>query len=73
MYFLSNSKYFILIAFTVILLNVLIRRLPTAVVMISAQVEVELVELEYVDRMDFLEVLGVTREGCGLRKLISET
>lgn len=43
-----------------------------SVVIVSAQVEAELVELEYADRMDFLEALGVTLEGCGLRKLVSE-
>uniref|UniRef100_A0A7S1BGY0 Obg-like ATPase 1 n=3 Tax=Corethron hystrix TaxID=216773 RepID=A0A7S1BGY0_9STRA len=43
-----------------------------AVVLVSAQVEAELVELEADDRNDFLESLGVTLEGCGLRKLVSE-
>ena len=30
--------------------------------------QVELVELKYADMMDFMEDLGVKRQGCGLRK-----
>ena len=43
-----------------------------ATVIVSAQVESELVELDDEDRLDFLESLGVTLEGCGLRKLVRE-
>jgi len=42
------------------------------VVLVSAQVEAELVELEPDDRSDFLESLGVTIEDCGLRALVRE-
>lgn len=42
------------------------------VVLVSAQVEAELVELEDEDRADFLESLGVTLENCGLRALVRE-
>jgi len=42
------------------------------VVLVSAQVEAELVELEPDDRDDFLESLGVTIEDCGLRALVRE-
>lgn len=42
------------------------------VVVVSAQVESELVELSEEDRVDFLESLGVTLEGTGLRKLVRE-
>jgi GTP-binding protein YchF len=42
------------------------------VVLVSAQVEAELVELEDEDRADFLESLGVTLEDCGLRALVRE-
>jgi len=42
------------------------------VVLVSAQVEAELVELEADDRNDFLESLGVTIEDCGLRALVRE-
>jgi len=41
-------------------------------VVVSAQVESELVELSDQDRADFLESLGVTLEGTGLRKLVNE-
>jgi len=41
-------------------------------VLVSAQVEAELVELEDDDRNDFLEALGVTLEDCGLRALVRE-
>jgi len=41
-------------------------------VIVSAQVEAELVELEPDDRAEFLESLGVTLEDCGLRALIRE-
>jgi len=40
------------------------------VVLVSAQVEAELVELEPEDRDDFLASLGVTIEDCGLRALV---
>jgi GTP-binding protein YchF len=41
-------------------------------VVVSAQVESELVDLSPEDRGDFLESLGVTLEGTGLRKLVKE-
>lgn len=41
-------------------------------VIVSAQVEAELVELEHDDRVEFLESLGVTLENCGLRQLVRE-
>lgn len=41
-------------------------------VIVSAQVEAELVELEDADRVDFLESLGVTMENSGLRALVRE-
>jgi len=42
------------------------------IVIVSAQVEAELVDLETEDREEFLESLGVTLENCGLRALIRE-
>ena len=42
------------------------------VVIVSAQVEAELAELEQEERKDFLESLGVTLENCGLRALVRE-
>jgi GTP-binding protein YchF len=42
------------------------------VVIVSAQVEAELVELEDDEREDFLDSLGVTLENCGLRALVRE-
>lgn len=42
------------------------------VVVVSAQVEAELVELEDEERADFLESLGVTMEESGLRALVRE-
>ncbi|KAL3919999.1 MAG: hypothetical protein SGILL_003471 [Bacillariaceae sp.] len=41
-------------------------------VIVSAQVEAELVDLDPDDREEFLESLGVTLEDCGLRALIRE-
>jgi ribosome-binding ATPase YchF (GTP1/OBG family) len=41
-------------------------------VVVSAQVESELVDLSDEDHADFLESLGVTLEGTGLRKLVNE-
>jgi GTP-binding protein YchF len=41
-------------------------------VIVSAQVEAELVDLEPEDREEFLESLGVTLDNCGLRALIRE-
>jgi GTP-binding protein YchF len=41
-------------------------------VLVSAQVECELVELDGPDRLDFLEALGVSEENCGLKALIRE-
>lgn len=41
-------------------------------VIVSAQVEAELVDLDPNDREEFLESLGVTLETCGLRALIRE-
>lgn len=43
------------------------------VVVVSAQVEAELVELALEDRREFLESLGVTEESCGLRALVKAT
>lgn len=42
------------------------------VVLVSAQVEAELVELDPDDRIDFLASLGVTIDDCGLRALVRE-
>jgi len=42
------------------------------VVVVSAQVESELVELSEEERIDFLESLGVSLEDTGLRKLVKE-
>lgn len=41
-------------------------------VLVSAQVEAELAELETEDKLEFLEALGVTLEKCGLRQLVRE-
>jgi len=41
-------------------------------VIVSAQVEAELVELDREDRVDFLESLGVSLDSCGLRQLVRE-
>lgn len=41
-------------------------------VIVSAQVESELIELSLEDRRDFLKSLGVTLEDTGLRKLVRE-
>jgi hypothetical protein len=41
-------------------------------VVVSAQVEAELVDLSVGDRTDFLESLGVKLEDTGLRKLVRE-
>jgi GTP-binding protein YchF len=41
-------------------------------VIVSAQVEAELVELSNEDREEFLESLGVTLENCGLRALVRQ-
>jgi ribosome-binding ATPase len=41
-------------------------------VVVSAQVEAELVELDYEERIEFLESLGVTLEQSGLRALVKE-
>lgn len=42
------------------------------VVLVSAQVEAELVELEDDDKIEFLEALGVGLDDCGLRALVRE-
>lgn len=42
------------------------------VVIVSAQVEAELVELNAEDKLEFLESLGVSLENCGLRALVRE-
>lgn len=44
-----------------------------AMVLVSAQVEAELVDLDVEDRMDFLDSLGVGIDDCGLRRVIRET
>lgn len=41
-------------------------------VLVSAQVEAELAELDDADKTEFLESLGVTMENCGLRALVRE-
>jgi len=41
-------------------------------VIVSAQVEAELVELEAEDKAEFIESLGVTIDDCGLRALVRE-
>lgn len=41
-------------------------------VVVSAQVEAELTDLDLEDRLEFLESLGVQLEDCGLRALIRE-
>lgn len=43
------------------------------IVVVSAQVESELVSLEPDERTEFLEALGVTEEGTGLRALVKAT
>ncbi|CAM9559266.1 unnamed protein product [Ectocarpus sp. 13 AM-2016] len=42
------------------------------VVIVSAQVESELVDLDGEDKQEFLESLGVSEETCGLRALVKE-
>lgn len=42
------------------------------VVIVSAQVEAELAELETADKLEFLESLDVSLENCGLRALVRE-
>jgi len=42
-------------------------------VLVSAQVEAELGDLEDEDRKDFLDSLGVSIDDCGLRRVIRET
>jgi len=42
------------------------------VVLVSAQVEAELVELSQEDKLEFLEALGVSMDDCGLRALVRE-
>ncbi|KAL7473654.1 hypothetical protein ACHAXS_014115 [Conticribra weissflogii] len=41
-------------------------------VLVSAQVEAELVDLDDADKAEFLESLGVTIDDCGLRALVRE-
>jgi len=41
-------------------------------VLVSAQVEAELIELDEDDKADFLESLGVTADSCGLRQVIRQ-
>jgi len=42
------------------------------VVVVSAQVESELVDLDYDDKIEFLESLEVSLDNCGLRALVKE-
>ena len=42
------------------------------VVLVSAQVEAELIELDDDDKLEFLESLGVSLDNCGLRALVRE-
>ena len=53
-------------------LRVLAESEKANVVIVSAQVEAELVELEDDDRSEFLDSLGVTLDNCGLRALVRE-
>ena len=41
-------------------------------VLVSAQVESELIDLDPADRADFLDSLGVSIDDCGLRRVIRE-
>lgn len=57
--------------------NELVRKLEAlakaegaSVVIVSAQVEAELIELSQEEREEFLESLGVSLEDCGLRRLV---
>ncbi|PXF46019.1 Ribosome-binding ATPase YchF [Gracilariopsis chorda] len=49
------------------------KRENAGVIVVSAQVESELVSLEPDERKEFLEALGVTEEECGLRALVRAT
>lgn len=53
-------------------LRVLAEKEGAKVVLVSAQVEAELVELDMEDKLDFLEALGVGLDDCGLRRLVKE-
>jgi GTP-binding protein YchF len=53
-------------------LRVLAEKEGAKVVIVSAQVEAELAELEDEDKLEFLEALGVDLENCGLRALVRE-
>lgn len=53
-------------------LKVLADKEDAKVVLVSAQVEAELVELEDEDKTEFLDALGVTIDDCGLRALVKE-
>lgn len=44
----------------------------STMVLVSAQVEAELVDLDEADKNDFLDSLGVTSDDCGLRRVIRE-
>ncbi|KAL3787882.1 hypothetical protein ACHAW5_001373 [Stephanodiscus triporus] len=48
------------------------RREGSTMVLVSAQVESELVDLDPSDRVDFLDSLGVGIDDCGLRRLTRE-
>ena len=43
-----------------------------SMVLVSAQVESELIDLDPADRADFLDSLGVSIDNCGLRRVIRE-
>lgn len=43
-----------------------------SMVLVSAQVESELIDLDPADRADFLDSLGVSIDDCGLRRIIRE-
>jgi GTP-binding protein YchF len=43
-----------------------------SMVLVSAQVESELIDLDPADRADFLDSLGVSIDDCGLRRVIRE-
>lgn len=53
-------------------LKELAEREGAKVVLVSAQVEAELVDLELEDKVDFLDALGVSIDNCGLRALVRE-
>ncbi|KAG8460086.1 hypothetical protein KFE25_014231 [Diacronema lutheri] len=51
-------------------LDVLAKKEGASVVVVSAQVEAELIDLSPEERAEFLESLGVSLDDCGLRRLV---